>query len=73
MIGRYARRALEALEGIDADCADANQKLARYAALYAHVLKDQRTCLGPVAEPKGNPCVGWSGRSSLRQAADACV
>jgi len=45
LIKRYAGRFGEALEGIDADCADARQKLDRYAQLYALVLKDQRMCL----------------------------
>jgi TetR/AcrR family transcriptional repressor of nem operon len=45
LIERYARRFLHALERIDAECSDANQKLARYVALYADVLKDQRMCL----------------------------
>ena len=45
LIDRYARRFGEALEGIDAECADPRQKLDRYAQLYALVLKDQRMCL----------------------------
>ena len=45
LIDRYARRFNEALAGIDAECADARQKLDRYAELYSVVLKDQRMCL----------------------------
>jgi TetR/AcrR family transcriptional regulator, transcriptional repressor for nem operon len=45
LINRYAQRFAEALVGIDAECADARQKLDRYAQLYALVLKDQRMCL----------------------------
>jgi TetR/AcrR family transcriptional regulator, transcriptional repressor for nem operon len=45
LLGRYARRFMEALESIDADCEDAARKLVRYAELYGSVLKDERMCL----------------------------
>jgi len=45
LINRYAKRFGAALDGIDAECDDARQKLDRYAQLYAGVLEDQRMCL----------------------------
>jgi TetR/AcrR family transcriptional repressor of nem operon len=45
LIERYGSRFFEALKGIDEDCADAREKLARYAGLYVSVLKDHRMCL----------------------------
>ena len=45
LIRRYTKHFMEALERIDVDCRDAGEKLARYAELYAGVLKDQRMCL----------------------------
>jgi TetR/AcrR family transcriptional repressor of nem operon len=45
LIERYHRRFLAALDGIDADCRDAREKLRRYAELYAEVLRRNRICL----------------------------
>jgi TetR/AcrR family transcriptional regulator, transcriptional repressor for nem operon len=45
LIGRYAARFAEALEGIDARGGDAPAKLAAYARIYAEVLRDKRMCL----------------------------
>jgi TetR/AcrR family transcriptional repressor of nem operon len=45
LIGRYAARFADALEGIDRRYADAAAKLDAYAAIYADVLRDRRMCL----------------------------
>jgi TetR/AcrR family transcriptional repressor of nem operon len=45
LIRRYAARFGEALAAIDADRADAREKLDAYAALYADVLRGRRMCL----------------------------
>ena len=45
LITRYSHRFMAALERIDATSAEAPQKLARYAELYASVLQDERMCL----------------------------
>src|SRR5688572_14259911 len=45
LIERYERNFLAALASIDVDTDDSREKLRRYAALYADVLRDQRMCL----------------------------
>ena len=45
LIERYERNFLAALAAIDRTGADARQKLRRYAAIYAEVLRDDRMCL----------------------------
>ena len=45
LIERYERNFLAALAAVDRTGADARQKLRRYAAIYAEVLRDDRMCL----------------------------
>ena len=45
LIERYEKNFLAALEAIDAQSADAREKLRRYAAIYGDVLGDNRMCL----------------------------
>jgi TetR/AcrR family transcriptional repressor of nem operon len=45
LIERYERNFLAALAGIDRSGADSRQKLRRYAAIYADVLRQDRMCL----------------------------
>jgi TetR/AcrR family transcriptional repressor of nem operon len=45
LIERYERNFLAALEAIDAESADAREKLRRYAAIYSEVLSNNRMCL----------------------------
>jgi TetR/AcrR family transcriptional regulator, transcriptional repressor for nem operon len=45
LVERYARRFLEALEGVDGDGRDAPHKLRAYARLYGDVFADDRMCL----------------------------
>lgn len=45
LIERYQRRVLDALAAIDRSGVDAREKLRRYAAMYADVLRDNRMCL----------------------------
>jgi TetR/AcrR family transcriptional regulator, transcriptional repressor for nem operon len=45
LIERYERNFLTALAAIDRASTDARQKLRRYAAIYAEVLRDDRMCL----------------------------
>ena len=45
LIERYERNFLAALARIDAESADAREKLRRYAAIYAGVLQGDRMCL----------------------------
>jgi TetR/AcrR family transcriptional repressor of nem operon len=45
LIARYEARFLEALAAIDRSGADAREKLRRYAAIYADVLRSNRMCL----------------------------
>ena len=45
LIERYERNFLAALSRIDAETADAREKLRRYAAIYASVLSGDRMCL----------------------------
>ena len=45
LIERYERNFLAALAAIDRTGANARQKLRRYAAIYAEVLRDDRMCL----------------------------
>ena len=45
LIERYEQNFLAALERVDAQSADAREKLRRYAAIYGEVLKDDRMCL----------------------------
>ena len=45
LIERYERNFLNALAHIDAESADAREKLRRYAAIYADVLRADRMCL----------------------------
>jgi TetR/AcrR family transcriptional repressor of nem operon len=45
LIERYERNFLAALAKIDAESADAREKLRRYAAIYADVLSADRMCL----------------------------
>ena len=45
LIARYERAFLEALGEIDRTAGDAREKLARYAKIYADVLRNNRMCL----------------------------
>jgi TetR/AcrR family transcriptional repressor of nem operon len=45
LIERYERNFASALERIDGESKDAREKLKRYAAIYGHVLGDNRMCL----------------------------
>src|SRR2546425_13044596 len=45
LITRYSAGFRRALEEIDVSAADAREKLRRYAALYAEVLRQHRMCL----------------------------
>jgi len=45
LIERYERNFLAALATIDDESKDAREKLRRYAAIYGHVLGDDRMCL----------------------------
>jgi TetR/AcrR family transcriptional repressor of nem operon len=45
LIDRYAERFLDALSQVDAERADAGEKLRAYAQLYADVFRDDRMCL----------------------------
>jgi TetR/AcrR family transcriptional regulator, transcriptional repressor for nem operon len=45
LIGRYEKNFLTALAEIDRSSSKAKQKLRRYAAIYAEVLRDGRMCL----------------------------
>lgn len=45
LITRYCTEFRRALEGIDVSAADGREKLRRYAALYAEVLRQHRMCL----------------------------
>jgi TetR/AcrR family transcriptional repressor of nem operon len=45
LIGRYEKNFLQALDAIDLNVRGARNKLRRYAAIYAGVLRDGRMCL----------------------------
>ena len=45
LVGRYEKNFLAALQAIDASGKGAREKLRRYAAIYANVLRDNRMCL----------------------------
>jgi TetR/AcrR family transcriptional repressor of nem operon len=45
LIERYERNFVAALAAIDAETSDAREKLRRYAAIYASVVRDNRMCL----------------------------
>jgi TetR/AcrR family transcriptional regulator, transcriptional repressor for nem operon len=45
LIERYEANFLTALEAIDRACVDSREKLRRYVAIYADVLRDNRMCL----------------------------
>jgi len=45
LIERYERNFVAALQTIDEESADAREKLQRYAAIYAEVLRNNRMCL----------------------------
>jgi TetR/AcrR family transcriptional repressor of nem operon len=45
LIGRYEKKFLAALAGIDKSGRKTGEKLRRYAGLYAEVLRDDRMCL----------------------------
>jgi len=45
LIERYERNFLAALQTIDEESADAREKAASYAAIYAEVLRNNRMCL----------------------------
>ena len=45
LIERYEQNFLAALAKIDAESADARERLRRYAAIYGEVLQDDRMCL----------------------------